>query len=114
MPNNQSVTPQYLLQGACYALEQCGILLDAATTLFEAESYATSIVLAAFAREELGHALILRDLRKDVIAGGTVTISKITDQCADHSKKQDAALLSISYGGSNDSWTSPASWACGP
>ena len=91
MPNNRPVTPQDLLQGACYALEQCGILLDDATTLFEAESYATSVVLAAFAQEELGRSLILRELRKDVIAGKTVTVSRVKKRCEDHVTKQGYA-----------------------
>jgi len=93
MPTNQSVTPQFLLQGSCYALEQCGILLHDATTLYIAESYPSAVVLAAFAREELGRCRILRSLRMDVLEGKPVTISLIKKWCEDHVQKQAAAQL---------------------
>ena len=47
-----SVSPQYLLEGAVYALEQCGLLLRDANLLYRSGSYATAVALAAFAREE--------------------------------------------------------------
>jgi AbiV family abortive infection protein len=47
-----SITPQYLLEGAVYALEQCGLLLRDANLLYRSGSYATAVALAAFAREE--------------------------------------------------------------
>ena len=49
------VTPQYLLKGAVYALEQCGLLLRDANTLYRSGSYSNAVVLAALAYEELGH-----------------------------------------------------------
>jgi AbiV family abortive infection protein len=71
-----SVTSAYLLQGAVLALEQCGHLLHDANWVYRSDSYATAVVLAAFAREELGRAGILFDLRAKVVAGGTVTWKK--------------------------------------
>jgi hypothetical protein len=50
----ESVTPQYLLEGAVYALEQCGLLLRDGTLLRRSRSYANAVALTAFAREELG------------------------------------------------------------
>ena len=47
------VTPQYLLQGTWYALEQCGLLLRDANELYRSNSYANALVLTAFARENL-------------------------------------------------------------
>ena len=49
-----SVTPEYLLEGAAYALEQCGLLLRDANLLYQSGSYASVIALAAFAQEEKG------------------------------------------------------------
>ena len=41
------VTPQFLLEGSHYALEQCGRLLHDAIALFRDKSFATATVLAA-------------------------------------------------------------------
>jgi hypothetical protein len=46
--------PQYILQGAAYALEQCGLLLRDANLLYRNDVHANAVVLTAFAREELG------------------------------------------------------------
>ena len=71
-----SVTPQYLLEGAVYALEQCGLLLRDANLLYQNGSHASAVALAAFAREELGRWRILFELRKKVLGGDNVTIKK--------------------------------------
>jgi AbiV family abortive infection protein len=83
-----SVTPEYLLEGAVYALEQCGLLLRDANSLYRSGSYATAVALAAFAREELGRWRILLDLRREVLDGRAVTIEEIKDRCDDHVTKQ--------------------------
>jgi AbiV family abortive infection protein len=88
------VTPQYLLEGAVYALEQCGLLLRDANILYRSGSYANTVVLAAFAREELGCFIILCDLRKEVLAGANITIEEIKRRCDDHVTKQQAGMLS--------------------
>jgi AbiV family abortive infection protein len=88
------VTPQYLLEGAVYALEQCGLLLRDANTVYRSGSYASTVVLAAFAREELGRSRILFDLRKQVIAGKKFTVEEIREHCEDHVTKQRAGMLS--------------------
>src|SRR5437899_8044986 len=89
------VTHQYLLDGSCYALEQCGLLLRDAVRLFRAGSFATSTVLAAFAREELGKSILLRELRDRMLAGDNLTTEAIAKEIRDHSAKQTAAVLSI-------------------
>jgi len=66
-----SVTPQYLLEGAAYALEQCGLLLRDANLLYRSGSYGSAVALAAFAREELGRWRILLELRKKLLARGS-------------------------------------------
>jgi len=57
------MTPGFLLEGAWYALEQCGLLLGDAALLFENARYGTATCLALLAREELGKARILLALR---------------------------------------------------
>jgi AbiV family abortive infection protein len=89
-----SVTPEYLLEGAAYALEQCGLLLRDANVLYENGSYASAVALAAFAREELGRSKILRKLRTKVLSKGRLTIKDIQDACKDHEDKQRAGVLS--------------------
>jgi AbiV family abortive infection protein len=89
-----SITPEYLLEGAAYALEQCGLLLRDANVLYENGSYASAVALAAFAREELGRSKILRKLRTKVLSKGRLTIKDIQDACKDHEDKQRAGVLS--------------------
>lgn len=90
------VTAQYLLKGAIYALEQCGILLRDAVMLYKSKAYSSAIVLAASAREELGRSRILRKKRKEIVENGkSVTLKEIKDACEDHVKKQEWAQLSM-------------------
>jgi AbiV family abortive infection protein len=88
------VTPQYLLEGAVYALEQCGLLLRDANILYRSGSYANTLVLAAFAREELGRYRILSDMRSEALGGKDFTIEEIRKSCDDHVTKQRAGMLS--------------------
>jgi AbiV family abortive infection protein len=90
-----SVTPQYLLEGAVYALEQCGLLLRDANLLYANGSYASAVALALFAQEELGRWRILLDLRKKVLAGEHLTIKEIHARCKRHERKQEAGMLSF-------------------
>jgi AbiV family abortive infection protein len=90
-----SVTPQYLLEGAAYALEQCGLLLRDANLLYQSGSYGSAVALAAFAREELGRWRILLELRKKLLARGSVAIKEIQNRCKDHVGKQEAGMTSI-------------------
>jgi AbiV family abortive infection protein len=89
------VTDQYLLEGAVYSLERCGQLLCDARSLFENGSYATAVVLARFACENLGQWQILRDLWKQVGGGAKVTIDEVRDRCKDHVDKQRAGMMSL-------------------
>ena len=91
------VTSTYLLKGAVYALEQCGLLLREANSLYRSGSYASAVALAAFAREELGRAKILFDLRARVVAGELVTEETIIQKCSDHVTKQEWGVSSLMY-----------------
>jgi AbiV family abortive infection protein len=90
-----SVTPEYLLEGAAYALEQCGLLLRDANLLYRNGSYSSAVALALFAREELGRYRILLGLRKQVLRGERFTIKEIQDRCWDHVRKQEAGMMSF-------------------
>jgi AbiV family abortive infection protein len=89
------VTAQYLLEGAAYSLEQCGLLLRDANILYRSGSYSSAIALTAFAREELGRYKILLDLRSRALAGETFTTKDLQKHCDDHVAKQRAGMLSI-------------------
>jgi AbiV family abortive infection protein len=97
------ITPQYLLEGAVYALEQCGLLLRDANLLYRSGSYATAVALAEFAQEELGRWKILLDLRKRVVAGQSVTVEEIQSRCEGHVTKQQAGMRSITMMADRDS-----------
>jgi AbiV family abortive infection protein len=91
-----AVTGQCLLEGAAFAQEQCGLLLNDGTILFNSGSYASALLLAAFAREELGRSRILFDLYLAVVEKGeTLTEKDVQRKCADHVTRQVKALLSI-------------------
>jgi AbiV family abortive infection protein len=98
-----TVTPDYLLKGAVYSLEQCGVLLRDATLLHRTGGYASGVVLAAYAREALGQWKILLALRKEVIGGKTFTIPEIKNRCSNHVRKQKAGMLSITMRAARDS-----------
>jgi AbiV family abortive infection protein len=93
LAQKKSVSPQYLLEGAAYALEQCGLLLRDPNLLYRNGSYANGVAVAAFAREELGRWGLLLDLRKKVLSGEHLTIEKVKAHCGGHVRKQEAAIL---------------------
>ena len=90
-----SVSPKYLIEGAAYALEQCGLLLRDANLLYQNGSYASAAAVALFAQEELGRYQILLELRKKVLNGDHLTIEEIQDRCRSHLRKQEAGMLSF-------------------
>jgi AbiV family abortive infection protein len=97
------VSPKYLLEGAVYALEQCGLLLRDANQLFRNCSYANAVALAAFAREELGRWRILLDLRHKVLGGEHLSLKELQTQCEGHVRKQEAGMTSITTRAHRDS-----------
>ena len=90
----KGVTAQFLLEGSFYALEQCGLLLRSASILFDEKQLSPSIVLTAFAREELGRSRILFDaLVRVEIKNETVSDFQIETLCDDHVRKQEWAQV---------------------
>jgi AbiV family abortive infection protein len=98
-----SVTPEFLLQGAAYALEQCGLLLRDANLLYQSGSYASAFAVALFAQEELGRWSILLDLRRKVLGGYDITVENIQDSCSNHVRKQEAGVMSTTMRADLDS-----------
>ena len=82
-----------LLKGAWYALEQSGVLLDNAVTLFDAGDWSTAVGLAMFGREELGRHHILRDFAAEATTR-SVSVGEVQAKCADHTEKQANAVNS--------------------
>ncbi len=98
------VTTQYLVKGALYALEQCGILLADAVVLINKKSYSSAVVLAAFAREELGRCRILINFFDAIVKKRqVVTLEDINKACKKHVVKQKWGQLSTSLRFQNDS-----------
>jgi AbiV family abortive infection protein len=97
-----SVTPKYLLEGAAYALEQCGLLLRDANMLYRNGSYASAVALASLAHEGLGQWKILRALRAEVLGGKRLTIKDIQNACGNHKSKQRAGALSTTMKADRD------------
>ena len=101
--SSQGVTAQYLLEGAAYALEQAGLLLHDAVLLYTNQRYASAIVLALFAREEVGRYKLLRELRKGMMENGrTVTVEDIEKECDDHVTKQLRGQSGVTIKSSGD------------
>lgn len=96
------VTPQFLLEGALYALEQCGHLLRDAKILFEKGSYANAVVLGAFAREEVGRSKILMEVRKDAIGGKKYKVERVQRLRNDHLSKQKRGMYGTTLRRSDD------------
>jgi AbiV family abortive infection protein len=90
-----SVTPEFLLRGAAYSLEQSGLLLRDANALYRSGAYASAVVLAAFAWEELGKWKMLRTFRREVIAGSEVTLDQVRKACRQHEDKLSAGMAGI-------------------
>jgi AbiV family abortive infection protein len=83
----QSLQPEVLAEGALRALEQAFRLADDAFLLFEKERWPTAVVLALFAREELGRYDLLAEAVRDTKAGKSVSASSIAKRCEDHVEK---------------------------
>jgi len=84
------LTPQFLLGGTVYALEQGGVLLHDSVLLYQNENYASSAALALFASEEIGRSRLLRQLWKEAVEKGRAfTAQTIRLKCQNHVVKQN-------------------------
>jgi AbiV family abortive infection protein len=100
-----AVTPEFLVQGYAYALEQCGLLLRDANVLYRSRAYPSTVVLTAFAVEELGRSTIMLRLWRRALDSEEITLPEIRKCCSDqgaHHTKQEAGMLSITLNGDED------------
>lgn len=93
----ETVAPSSLLMGSLFALQQCGLLLEDASILFEAGRHASAIGMALLAREELGRHALLVDLWRKAMTGAAVamTATEVNAACDDHVLKQERGQKSI-------------------
>ena len=90
------LTPQDLLYGILYTLEQCGLLLRDACTLHESGAYPSALGLAALAREELGKSSFLQEKRRESVAQGkNIPLEEIEKAWDNHELKQKYGQHSI-------------------
>jgi AbiV family abortive infection protein len=89
------VSARFLLEGAWYALEQCGLLLGDAVDLFDRGRVATALGIALLAREEFGKARILFDLYREIQQGRDVELDEVTEKIESHEAKLRAGQVSV-------------------
>jgi len=82
------VSAEFLLRGAVYALEQCGLSLRGANILYRGGSYASVIALASFAMEELGKHKILLGMWREAVNGTRFTKADVEDACRVHKQRK--------------------------
>src|SRR5262245_14297854 len=96
------VTPDVMLTGAVFNLQQCGLFVRDAALLYESGSYAAAVIFAALALEALGKWKTLLRLCRDGFKGEQFTFEAVSDLLSDHEKMQEAGNLSTSMISHND------------
>lgn len=81
------IAPETLAEGALRALEHAFRLADDAFLLLERQRWSSAVVLAVFAREELGRYLILAQHARQAAGGGRITVRMIRKSYEDHEAK---------------------------
>jgi AbiV family abortive infection protein len=99
MTSSQNLEPDFLLLGAFYSLEQCGLLLHDAAALTEQRRYPTAAAIALLAREELGRHKILLGFWREAHSGAVVTREIVNAACENHVTKQRHSSASLTYRG---------------
>lgn len=105
-----NVAVGFLLEGAFYALEQAGYLLEDARVMYDRKRWPSSFALAVLGREEIGRARIYLRERKAVLSGNTVALqslkAKVSGRGA-HEKKITAAQQTTGVFASSWYWGEP-------
>jgi AbiV family abortive infection protein len=91
------VSERFLLRGAWYALEQCGLLLQDSVAFYERRRHGTAVAIAMMAREELGRTRILIGLAAEVHDGRVLDLKELESAVHDHVVRQTAGQLSIGF-----------------
>ncbi len=85
----REVSPQFILEGSVYALEQAGLLLHDSVFLYRNEKYTSAASLSLFAIEEIGRSRLLHHMWKEVVTKGiAVSDQTIRLKCENHVFKQ--------------------------
>src|SRR5215471_8995026 len=105
---SRTLTPDDLIHGAWYALEQCGLLLNDAWILLQHARHATAASIAMIAREELGRYEMLLDFWRETVVNGihpsvNEVRSKLERQRGVHLEKQRRGGGTLIYRGDGDS-----------
>ena len=66
----REVTPQFILEGSVYALEQGGVLLHDSVLLYRNKKYTSAVSLSLFAIEEIGRSRLLHHLWEEAVTKG--------------------------------------------
>jgi AbiV family abortive infection protein len=88
------LSPESLLDGAGRSVEQAGRLLEDAAALLSWRRFSSAIVLAVFAREELGRCHVLLGCRLEVLNGKELQPADVRRRTNDHAAKLDAGQQS--------------------
>jgi AbiV family abortive infection protein len=91
------LTADDLFHGAFCALEHAGRLLQDAVELWERGRYPSSVVLAVFAREEIGRYKILLEEREEAKKTGPRDTQTIQNRCRDHKDKLKRGMFGFAY-----------------
>src|SRR5713226_2898178 len=76
-----------ILEGAYYAMDQAGRLLNDAAALYDRNRWPSSLVLAVFSMEELGKAETLVNRAKDAANTGPKSVQDVMAGLASHRTK---------------------------
>jgi AbiV family abortive infection protein len=97
------VTADVILRGALYSLQQCGLLLNDAATLFDAKRYPTAAGLALLGHEDLGRYRILLKLWPEAVSSGGIRRDEVVKRLREHVDRQRAGLLGLGFSIEKDS-----------
>lgn len=94
-----------IIEGAFYAMEQAGLLINDAASLYNQRKWPSSLVLAVFAMEELGKAEVLLQRGIDAASTGDKTRAQVMAGQTSHPTKLKAGqgtatvTTAVSFGG---------------
>lgn len=83
----KSFSEDDLLEGAFHALAHAGTLINDAVLLFRARRFSNALVLAVFAREEIGRHRIFLEESTSLPTGGAIDLAVLRAKTDDHVEK---------------------------
>lgn len=89
------LSPDFLLRGAFYSMEQAWHLLQDAVFLFQRGSYGSSLVLSIYCLEEIGRAEIYLHQRGRALTCGEVTVKELQEAHTKHKLKLGQGHITV-------------------